>query len=81
MACEVLEEALPWMTDINRPTQVRRSPSILIKDKVAGLLTAMDGVMTLPARLLHSIGMRVILSEERLQQLAFKLAVPLAGIV
>ena len=35
---EVLEEDLPWLTDINRPTQVRRIPSVLTKDEVAGLL-------------------------------------------
>ena len=35
---EVLEEDLPWLTDINRPTQVRRIPSVLTKVEVTGLL-------------------------------------------
>ena len=37
---QVLEEDLPWLTDINRPTQVRRIPSVLTKDEVARLLAA-----------------------------------------
>ena len=37
---EVLEEDLPWLTDINRPTQVRRIPSVLTKDEVARLVAA-----------------------------------------
>ena len=37
---QVLEEDLPWLTDINRPTQVRRIPSDLTKDEVARLLAA-----------------------------------------
>ena len=40
---EVLEEDLPWLTDINRPAQVRRIPSVLTKGDVACLLAAMDG--------------------------------------
>ena len=56
---EVLEENLPWLTDINRPTQVRRIPSVLTKDKVAGFLAAMDGVTALLARLLYGTGMRL----------------------
>ena len=57
---EVLEENLPWLTDINRPTQVRRIPSVLTKDEVAGLLAAMDGVTALLARLLYGTGMRLM---------------------
>ena len=37
---QVLEEDLSWLTDINRPTQVRRIPSVLTKDEVARLLAA-----------------------------------------
>ena len=37
---QVLEEDLPWLTDINRPTQVRRIPSVLTKDEVARLVAA-----------------------------------------
>jgi integron integrase len=57
---EVLEEDLPWLTDINRPTQVRRIPSVLTKDEVTGLLAAMDGVTALLARLLYGTGMRLM---------------------
>lgn len=57
---EVLEEDLPWLTDINRLTQVRRIPSVLTKDEVAGLLAAMDGVTALLARLLYGTGMRLM---------------------
>ena len=57
---EVLEEDLPWLTDINRPTQVRRIPSVLTKDEVAGLLAVMDGVTALLARLLYGTGMRLM---------------------
>ncbi len=57
---EVLEEDLPWLTDINRPTQVRRIPSVLTKDEVASLLAAMDGVTALLARLLYGTGMRLM---------------------
>ena len=57
---EVLEEDLPWLTDINRPTQVRRIPSVLTKDEVAGLLAAMEGVTFLLARSLYCIGMRLM---------------------
>ena len=57
---EVLEEDLPWLTNINRPTQVRRIPSVLTKDEVAGLLAAMEGVTALLARLLYGTGMRLM---------------------
>ena len=57
---EVLDEDLPWLTDINRPTQVRRIPSVLTKDEVAGLLEAMEGVTALLARLLYGTGMRLM---------------------
>ena len=56
---QVLEDDLPWLTDINRPTQVRRIPSVLTKDKVVRLLPATDEV---PALLptLNSTGMRLM---------------------
>ena len=57
---EVLEEDLPWLTDINRPTQVRRIPSVLTKNEVAGLLAVMDGVTALLARMLYGTGMRLM---------------------
>ena len=57
---EVLEEDLPWLTDINRPTQVRRIPSVLTKDEVALLLAAMGDVTALLARLFYGTGMRLM---------------------
>ena len=50
---EVLEEDLPWLTDINRPTQVRRIPSVLSKVEVAGLLVKIEGVTALLVRLMY----------------------------
>ena len=41
---EVLAINLPWLKDIDRPTQKRRIPSVLTKDEVAGsVLAHMDG--------------------------------------
>ena len=57
---EVLEEDLPCLTDINRPNQVRRIPSVLTKDEVAGLLAMMEDVTALLARLLYGTGMRLM---------------------
>ena len=56
----VLEEDLPWLADINRPTQVRHIPSVLTKDEVAGSLAAMHGVTALLVRLLYGTGMRLM---------------------
>jgi integron integrase len=57
---EVLEADLPWLTDINRPTQTKRIPSVLTKDEVAGLLAVMNGETALLARLLYGTGMRLM---------------------
>lgn len=57
---EVLEVDLPWLNDINRPTQKRRIPSVLTKDEVAGVLAHMDGPTALLARLLYGTGMRLM---------------------
>ena len=54
----MLEEDLPWRTDINRPTQVHRIPSVLTKDEVAGLLAKTEGVKALLVRLLDGTGMQ-----------------------
>jgi site-specific recombinase XerD len=56
----VLGVALPWLDNINRPTQKRRIPSVLTKDEVAGLLAHMDGQTALLARLLYGTGMRLM---------------------
>ena len=57
---EVLDVDLPWLTNINRPTQTKRIPSVLTKDEVAGVLAAMDGQTALLARLLYGTGMRLM---------------------
>ena len=56
----VLNVDLPWLNDVNRPTQKRRIPSVLTKDEVAGLLAHMDGPAALMARLLYGTGMRLM---------------------
>ena len=57
---EVLGIELPWLNDINRPTNTRRIPSVLTKDEVAGLLAVMEGETALLARLLYGTGMRLM---------------------
>jgi integron integrase len=57
---QVLDIDLPWLNDINRPTQKRRIPSVLTKDEVAGVLAHMDGQTALLARLLYGTGMRLM---------------------
>jgi integron integrase len=57
---EVLGVALPWLDNVNRPTQKRRIPSVLTKDEVAGLLAQMEGPAALIARLLYGTGMRLM---------------------
>ena len=57
---EVLNVDLPWLTNINRPTQTKRIPSVLTKDEVAGVLAAMEGQTALLARLPYGTGMRLM---------------------
>ena len=57
---EVLEIDLPWLNDINRPTQKRRIPSVLTKDEIARVLANMEGQTGLLARLLYGTGMRLM---------------------
>lgn len=56
----VLNVDLPWLNDVNRPTQKRRIPSVLTKDEVAGLLAHMERSTALMARLLYGTGMRLM---------------------
>lgn len=53
---EVLNVELPWMDGINRPANKRRIPSVLTKDEIAGVLSQMDGLPALLARLLYGTG-------------------------
>jgi integron integrase len=57
---EVLALDLPWMNGINRPSHVKRIPSVLTKDEVAGVLAYMQGVTALLARLLYGTGLRLM---------------------
>lgn len=57
---QVLDINLPWLNNINRPTQKRRIPSVLTKDEVAGVLANMGGPTALLARLLYGTGMRLM---------------------
>ncbi|TXH89504.1 MAG: integron integrase [Rhodoferax sp.] len=57
---EVLAIDLPWLSNIGRPQQTKRIPSVLTKDEVAALLAQMDGVTALLARLLYGTGMRLM---------------------
>jgi integron integrase len=55
----VLGQDLPWMSEIVRPKQRERVPSVLTLDEVGALLAAMDGVEALLARLLFGTGLRL----------------------
>jgi integrase len=57
---EVLSIDLPWLNNIGRPQQIKRIPSVLTKDEVAGLLAQMDGINALLAHLLYGTGMQLM---------------------
>ncbi len=57
---EVLGLQLPWMDQLQRPAYTRRIPSVLTREEVAALLGAMDGTISLVARLLYGTGMRLM---------------------
>jgi len=57
---EVLAIDLPWMDGIKRPAHTKRIPSVLTKEEVAGVLTQMEGVTALLARLLYGTGIRTV---------------------
>src|SRR5690606_11654591 len=50
----------PWMQELQRPTRPPRIPSVLTTDEVASLLSRIDGVPGLLARLLYGTGMRLL---------------------
>ena len=56
----VLSVDLPWLTDLQRPTRARRTPSVLTVSEVTALLGALDGEMALLAKLLYGTGMRLM---------------------
>ena len=56
---EVLGMKLPWLDDVQRPTRIRRIPSVVTVAEVTALLGAMTGVELLLAKLLYGTGMRL----------------------
>ncbi|MBP6037652.1 MAG: integron integrase, partial [Azonexus sp.] len=57
---EVLETDLPWLTDLVRPKERVKVPTVLSRVEVARLLDALDGPAALLARVLYGTGMRLM---------------------
>jgi integron integrase len=57
---QVLSIDLPWMQELGRPVSSKRIPVVLTRDEVQALLSRMDGVTGLLARLLYGSGMRLL---------------------
>jgi integron integrase len=57
---EVLDVALPWMDDIQRPKARERVPTVLSEAEVVRLIAALEGQMALLARLLYGTGLRLM---------------------
>lgn len=57
---EVLDLALPWMDELQRPAKVRQIPAVLTHDEVAGLLAQLRGDEALLGRLLYGTGLRLM---------------------
>lgn len=57
---EVLALDLPWMTAMQRPAYARRIPTVLSRDEVLALFSAMEGTIGVVARLLYGTGMRLL---------------------
>ena len=55
---EVLAQELPWLQEIGRPLPTKRIPSVLTREEVGSVLSLMEGVTGLLARLLYGTGMR-----------------------
>jgi integrase len=56
---EVLDLELPWLQDIGRPVPTKRIPVVLTREEVRQVLSLMDGVTGLLARLLYGTGLRL----------------------
>ncbi|MCX2865452.1 integron integrase [Paucibacter sp. PLA-PC-4] len=56
---KVLQLGLPWVAELERPRVRRRLPVVLSRDEVTVVLTGMQGVHALLARLLYGTGMRI----------------------
>ena len=57
---EVLGIELPWLTNLQRPTRMRRLPTVLTPVEVAKLLAHMPGEIGLVAHVLYGTGMRLM---------------------
>ena len=57
---EVLEQDLPWMTNIQRAKRPARLPTVLTTDEVGQLLAGLSGGPWLVASLLYGSGMRLL---------------------
>jgi integron integrase len=57
---EVLTVELPWLDDIVRAKKPQRLPVVLSEAEIKRLLTCMDGIPGLVARLLYGTGMRLM---------------------
>jgi integron integrase len=56
----VLEEELPWITDIVRARRPRRLPAVLTRDEVRSLFRQLSGTPRLVAALLYGGGLRLL---------------------
>ena len=57
---EVLDQDMPWMTQMRRPSVHKRIPTVLTTDEVQRVLDHMEGQTSLVARLLYGTGMRLM---------------------
>ena len=57
---DVLELEVPWLGDIERPKKPKRLPAVLSVDEAGRLLSLMEGLHGLMARLLYGTGMRLM---------------------
>lgn len=57
---EVIQVELPWMTDIVRPKERVRVPTVLSQAEVQRLLAGLEGEMSVLGRLLYGTGMRLM---------------------
>ena len=56
---QVLDQDLPWLQPIGRPPERKRIPVVLTVAEVQSVLTLVDGVEGVLARLLYGTGMRL----------------------
>ena len=56
----VLEQELPWLDDMVRPTRPPRVPTVLSREEVRRLLSLIEGVHGVMARTLYGTGMRLM---------------------